>query len=80
MQRDCIGNSFKLITNFYYYNCHSFGHKAVDYKKPKFDSNNGNTRMFRNTNPTGNQRRGSQRRSNNGERSNGVRNQIVCYK
>ena len=36
--------------------------------------------MFRNTNPTCNERRRSQSRSTNGKRANGVRNQIVCYK
>ena len=52
MNRDCIGKSFKPITNFYCYNCHGYGHKVVDCKKPKFD----NSRMFRNTNPIGNER------------------------
>ena len=40
MKKDCTGKSFKPITNFYYYNCHGYGHKVVDYKKPKFDGNN----------------------------------------
>ena len=56
MKRDCTGKSFKPITNFYCYNCHGYGHKVVECKKPKFDGNNGNSRMFRNTNPTGNER------------------------
>ena len=56
MKRDCICKSFKPITNFYFYNCHGYGHKKVDCKKPKFDGNNKNSRMFRNTNPIGNGR------------------------
>ena len=71
MKRDCTGKPFKPITNFYCYNCHDYGHKAVDNTKPKFDSNNGNNRMFRNTNPAGNERSRSQRRSNDGEKPNG---------
>ena len=71
MKRDCTSKSFKPITNFYYYNCHGFGHKIVDCKKPKFDSNNRNSRMFRDTNPSSNERRRSSRRSNNGEGSSG---------
>ena len=80
MKIDCIGKSFKPITNFYFYNCHCYTHKEVDYKKPKFDSNNANIRMFRNTNPKGNERGRSQRRSNDGEKPNGERKWFVCYK
>ena len=49
-----------------------FLHKAVYYKKPKFDSNNKNSRMFRDTNPVGNEMRSSSG-SNNEERTNGTR-------
>ena len=77
MKRDCIGNSFKPITNFYCYNCHSYEHKVVDCKKPMFEGNNANSIIFRNTNPTSNERGRSQRRSNDGERPNGERNKIV---
>ena len=80
MKRYCIGKSFKPITNFYCYNCHGFGHKAVNCRKPKFDSNNSNSRMFRDTNPTDNERRISSRRSNEGEGANRTRSNIVCYK
>ena len=48
-----------------------FGHRVVNYKKPKFDNSNRNSRMFRGTNPTG-------RRSEEG--NNGARNNIVSYK
>ena len=74
MKRDCTSKSFKPITNFYCYNCHGYGHKEVDCKKNKFDNNNENSRMFRDTNPVGNERRRLPRRSNEGERPNGVRN------
>ena len=56
MKRDCTGKPFKPITNFYCYNCHGYGHKEVECKKPKFDGNNANSRMSRNTNPVGNER------------------------
>ena len=48
--------------------------KSVECKKPMFDGNNENSRIFRNTNPTGNGRVRSQSRSNDGEKSNGERN------
>ena len=78
MKRDCTGKSFKPITNFYCYNCHGYGHKAIDCKNPKFDSSNGNSIMFRNTNLVGNERGRSQNRSNDGETSNGEKNQFMC--
>ena len=56
MKRDCTCKSFKPITNFYCYNYHGYGHKVVDCKKPKFDGNNTNSRMFRKTNSIGNER------------------------
>ena len=59
MKRNCTSKSFKPITIFYCYKCHGFGHKKVDYKKPRFDSNNRNSRMFRDTNPIGNRRKRS---------------------
>lgn len=80
MKRDFIGKSFKTITNLYCYNCCDYGHKEVDCKKPKFDSNNANSRMFRNTNPLDNGRGRSQRRFNDGARYNGERKHVVCYK
>ena len=32
MKRDCIGKSFKPITNFNCYNHHGYGHKIVEYR------------------------------------------------
>ena len=64
MKRDCTGKFFKPITNFYCYNCHGFGHKAIDCKKPKFVDDNKNSKMFKDTNPMGNKRS----RSNDGEK------------
>lgn len=80
MKRDCTGNYFKPITNYYCYNYHGYGHKVVDCKKPKFDSYNGNSRIFRNTKPAHNGRGRSQSKFNNGERSNRERKHVVCYK
>ena len=80
MKRDYIGKSFKPITNFYCYNCHGYGHKVVDCQKPKFDINNGNSRIFSNTVPIGNEIERSQSRTNDGKRPNCERKQIVCYK
>ena len=48
MKRYCIDKSFELITNLYCYNCHGYGHKVVECKKPKFVDDNKNSRMFRN--------------------------------
>ena len=80
MKRNCTGKSFKLITNFYCYNCRGYGHKVVECKKPKFDGNNAKSRIFRITNPTGNERERSQSRYNDGEKSIREKNQFVCYK
>ena len=71
MKRECTLKPFKHVTDFYCYNCHGFGHRAVNCKKPKFDHSNSNSRMFRGTNPTW-------RRSDEGK--NGMRSNIVCYK
>ena len=70
MKRHYIGKPFKPISKFYCYNCHGFGRNVVDCKKPKFDSNNANRIMFRNTNPTGSNGRGRShcRPNDNGER------------
>ena len=87
MKRDYIDKSFKHVKIFYLYNFHGIGHKVNDYRKPKFDNDNRNSRMLRSTNPIGNneRRRSSKRnfretRPNNGDRSNEGRNQIMCYK
>ena len=71
VKRDCIGKSFKPITDFFCYNCHGFGHKVVNCEKFIFDNSNSNSRMFRGTNPTG-------RRSSEGTKR--MRRNIVCYK
>ena len=57
IEDDCKVKSFKPISKFYCHNCHGYGHYAVDCKKPKFDSDNANSRMHRNTNHIGNRRR-----------------------
>ena len=72
-KNDCIGNSFKPISKFYCHNCHGYGHNVVDCKKPKFDNNNTNSRMFRNTKHAKNKRRFHNNES-------GERRQIVCYR
>ena len=66
-------NSFKIISNFYCHNYHGYGNYAVDCKKPKFYTNNENSRMFRNTNHVGNRRRSHINES-------GERRQTVSYK
>ena len=50
MKRDCTNKSFNHVTNFYYHNCHGMGHKAIDYRKPKYDNDRRNSRISRNTN------------------------------
>ena len=67
------GKSFKPISNFYYRNCHGYGHYAIDCKNPKFDNDNENSRMFRNTKHAGNKRRSHSNES-------GERRQIVFYR
>ena len=47
---DCKGKSFKPISKFYCHKCHGYGHYVVDCKKPKFDNNNENSRIYRNIN------------------------------
>ena len=68
MKRDYTCKSFKHISKLYCYNCHGYEHNAVDCKKPKFDNDNANSRMFRDTNPTGNRRKRSHN-NDSGERS-----------
>ena len=53
---------------------------TVECKKPKFDGNNANSRMSKNTNPIGIERGRLQNKSNDGETSNGEKDQFVCYK
>ena len=68
MKRDCTSKSFKHVTNIYCYNCHGFGHREIDCRKPKFDNNSRNSRMYRDTNPVGNERRRSSERTSSNRR------------
>lgn len=70
MKMNCIGKSFKLVTNFLN-NFHGFDHCEKNCKKTNFYNSSRNSIMFRGTNPVG-------RRSN--KWSNGEGNNIVCYK
>ena len=58
---------------FYCHNCHGYGNYVVDCKKPKFDNDNANSRIFRNTNHVGNKRRSHNKES-------GERRQIIWYR
>ena len=58
----------------YCHNCHGYGHYVVDCKKPKFDNDNTNSRIFRDTSLVGSRRK---RSHNNGS---GERRQIVYYR
>ena len=49
----------------------------VDCKKPKFDGNNANSAMIRNTNPISNERGISHKKSKDGEKSDGKKNLCV---
>lgn len=66
MKRDCKNNSIKHVIDFYCYNFHGNGHKAIDCKKPKFNNNDRNSRISTNL-------------ADNG-RSNGERKKIICYR
>ena len=77
MKRYCTSNSFKPITNFYFYNFHGYGYREIDCKKPNFVSNNENSRMFKNTKPASNKRGRSQNRSNDREKPNGERKKVI---
>ena len=77
IEDNCKGKSFKPISKFYCHNCHGYGHNAEDCKKPKSNSDNENSRMFRDTNPT---RRNWRRKSHSRSNDNGERRKIVCYK
>ena len=50
---NCKGKYFKPISKFYFHNFHGYGHNSVDCKKHKFDNDNANSRMHRNTNDAG---------------------------
>ena len=78
MKRDCKNKSLNHVKDIYCHNCHGMGHKAIDCRKPKYDNDRRNSRMFRNTNPT-NRRRSNERTSRAG-RPCEERRQIVCYK
>ena len=46
VKRDCTNKSFIHVTNFYCHNYHGVGHKEIDCKKPKYDNDKGNNRMY----------------------------------
>ena len=77
MKRDCTGNSFKDVKDFYCYNFHGISYRDNDCRKPIFDNDNRNSRMFRGTKNVGNNERSRssqkisrERISNDGERPN----------
>ena len=47
-KRDCTNMTFNHVKDFY---CHGMGHNALDCRKPKYDNDRINSRIFRNTNP-----------------------------
>ena len=69
IEDDCKGKSFKPISNFYCNNCHGYGHNVIDCKKPKFDNDNANSRMFRDTNLACSRRKRSHRNASRGRRN-----------
>ena len=52
MKRDCTNKSFNHVKDSYCYNFHGMGHKEIGFRKPKYDNDRINSRMFGNTNPT----------------------------
>lgn len=58
---DCKGKSFKPISNFYCHNYYGCEHYALDCKKPKFDNDSANSRMYRNTNHASKEKKISQK-------------------
>ena len=65
MKRDCTNKSFNHVKDFYCHNCHGMGHKAIHFRKPKYDNDRSNSRMCGNTNP-GDRRRSNERTSSKG--------------
>ena len=52
MRRDCTNKAFNHVKKFYCHNYHGIGHNASDCRKPKYDNDKRNGRMFRNINST----------------------------
>ena len=50
IKKDCTDKTFNHVKDFYCHNCHSMGHNAIDFRKPKYDNDRRNSRMTRNTN------------------------------
>ena len=69
MKKDCTGKQFKPL-NGYCYNCHGFGHRTIECRRPKVIENNYGNRMFRNTNNA------DKRPTEDMNRRNGV----VCFR
>lgn len=65
MKRDCTNKSFNHVKYFYSHNFHGMSHKAIDCRKPKYDNDRRNSRMFGNTNPA-DRRRSNERTSREG--------------
>ena len=78
MKRDCTNKSFNHVKDFYCHNCHGMSHKAIDFRKPKYDNDRRNSIMSRNTNPI-DRRRYNEKTSREG-RSYEERRKIVCFK
>ena len=78
MKRNCTNKSFNHVTDFYCHNCHAMGHKEIDCRKPKYDNDRRNSRMFGNTNPI--DRRRSNERTSRERKPFDERKQIICYK
>ena len=78
MKRDCTNKWFNHVTDFYCHNCHGMGHRAIDYRKPKYDNDRRNSRMSRNINPI--DRRRSNERMSSEWWPYEDRRQIMCYK
>jgi hypothetical protein len=77
MKIDCTNKSFSHVKYFYCHNCHGMGHNAIDCRKPKYDNDRRNNRMYRNTNPI--DRRKSNERTSREGRSYEEKRQIMCY-
>lgn len=65
MKRNCTNKSFNNVKDFYCHNFHGMGHKAIYYRKPKYNNDRRNSRMFKNSNPT-DRKRSNERTSREG--------------
>ena len=78
MKKNCKSKSFNHVINFYFHNVHGMGHKEIDCKKPKYDNDRRNGRMFENTNLA--DRRRFNIRTSRERRPFDERKEIMCYK